>query len=362
MKILELRFKNLNSLYGEWIIDLTSPEYLTEGIFALTGPTGSGKSTILDAICLALYGETPRLGKINKNSNEIMSKHCGECYAEVLFESMGAKYRCHFEQRRSRKKSDGELQSQEHQIANGNTGELIETKKSLVPGIVEEKTGMDFDRFTRSVLLAQGGFDTFLKAGSELKSKMLEQITGTEIYTEISKRVFERQREAKEKLNLLVAESSGIEILDEEQILKIKDDLQAKQESETKLSLKFTTTQKAIEWLEGIKNIKNEINSLHNEAAKLNSEIEAFKPEREKLVLAQKAVSLNEIYGTLSAVRKQQLDDESTHSKEDAKLPDLKAELNNKLIILKNAELESEKAKENLKKNIPEIQEVRLLD
>jgi len=63
MKLLELRFKNLNSLYGEWIIDFRNPEYVSNGIFALTGPTGAGKSTILDAICLALYGATPRLGR-----------------------------------------------------------------------------------------------------------------------------------------------------------------------------------------------------------------------------------------------------------------------------------------------------------
>ena len=74
MKILELRLKNLNSLYGEWLIDFTSPEYEAGGIFALTGPTGAGKSTILDAICLALYGATPRLGKITKGGNEIMSR------------------------------------------------------------------------------------------------------------------------------------------------------------------------------------------------------------------------------------------------------------------------------------------------
>ena len=84
MKILELRFKNLNSLYGEWLIDFTDPEYVSNGIFALTGPTGAGKSTILDAICLALYGATPRLGKITKSGNEIMSRQTGECYAEVL--------------------------------------------------------------------------------------------------------------------------------------------------------------------------------------------------------------------------------------------------------------------------------------
>ncbi len=195
MKILELRFKNLNSLYGEWVIDFTDPEYVSNGIFALTGPTGAGKSTILDAICLALYGATPRLGKITKSSNEIMSRQTGECYAEVLFEANSGRFRCHWEQRRARKSAQGNLQDQEHQIADDATGKLIETKKSLVSGVIEEKTGMDFDRFTRSILLAQGGFDTFLKADIEQKSRILEQITGTEIYSRLSRAAHERARD-----------------------------------------------------------------------------------------------------------------------------------------------------------------------
>jgi len=85
MKIQLLRFKNLNSLYGEWLIDFTDPAYLANGIFAITGPTGSGKSTILDAISLALYGMTPRLKKVVKSSNEIMSRKTAECFAEVVF-------------------------------------------------------------------------------------------------------------------------------------------------------------------------------------------------------------------------------------------------------------------------------------
>ena len=218
MKILELRFKNLNSLYGEWLIDFTDPEYVSNGIFALTGPTGAGKSTILDAICLALYGATPRLGKITKSGNEILSRQTGECYAEVLFESQAGRFRCHWSQHRSRKKADGDLQTPKHEISEG-TGEkkIIESQLRGVASTIEEKTGMDFDRFTRSILLAQGGFDTFLKADVEQKSKILEQITGTEIYSEISRRVHERQRDEREKLNILNAETSGIVILEPEQ-------------------------------------------------------------------------------------------------------------------------------------------------
>ncbi len=66
MRILKVRFKNLNSLAGEWEIDLTHPAFTSDGIFAITGPTGAGKTTIFDAICIALYGRTPRLNKVTK--------------------------------------------------------------------------------------------------------------------------------------------------------------------------------------------------------------------------------------------------------------------------------------------------------
>ncbi|MDA7742371.1 AAA family ATPase, partial [Francisellaceae bacterium] len=362
MKILELRFKNLNSLYGEWIIDFTDPEYISNGIFALTGSTGAGKSTILDAICLALYGATPRLGKITKSGNEIMSRQTGECYAEVLFESQVGRFRCHWEQRRAHKKAEGNLQDQEHQIADDATGKLIETKKSLVCGIIEGKTGMDFDRFTRSILLAQGGFDTFLKADVEQKSKILEQITGTKIYSEISRRVHERQRDEREKLNILNAETSGIVILELEQEKEIQDNLTAKQKQETELTGKSTETGKAITWLNTIKVLQNEILSLTDEAVKLKTDTEAFKPKRAKLEQAIKASSLDGTYATLTFLCKQQTDDHTSLKTDEAVLPEIESFANTQIEALKATEQLTQKAKEELKTEAPLIQKTRSLD
>ena len=111
MKILRLQFKNLNALKGEWKVDFTKSPFIDNGLFAITGPTGAGKTTILDAICLALYHCTPRLGAITTSSNEIMTRGTAECSAEVEFEVKGTVYRAHWSMRRSRGKFDGKLQS-----------------------------------------------------------------------------------------------------------------------------------------------------------------------------------------------------------------------------------------------------------
>jgi len=362
MKILELRFKNLNSLYGEWFINFADPEYTTNGIFAMTGPTGAGKSTILDAICLALYGVTPRLDRINKSGNEIMSRGTGECYAEVLFESQAGRFRCHWGQHRARKKANGNLADARHEIVDAFTEKPIETKKSLVKGVIEEKTGMDFERFTRSMLLAQGGFDTFLKAGAEEKSKILEQITGTEIYTNISRHVHVRTKDERDKLIILQAKTSGIIILDPEQEKETGQDLKSKQKQETVFASKVSEATKAIAWLTSIESLKKEIISLDEESEKLKSALETFKPGRESLRQALNAAELDGKYATLTAVRKEQQTDQTSLKIEIEKLPDFESLAGQKEITLQNSEQLTLTVKKKLKTAAPLIQKIRSLD
>jgi len=362
MRILQVRFKNLNSLVGEWQIDLMHPAFASDGIFAITGPTGAGKTTILDAICLALYGRTPRLNKVTKSGNEIMSRQTGECFAEVTFETQTGRYRCHWSQHRARKKPDGELQAPKHEIANADSGEIFESKIRGVADQIESATGMDFDRFTRSMLLAQGGFAAFLQAAPDDRAPILEQITGTEIYSQISIRVHERQREEREKMNLLQAETAGIVILDPEQEKEIGQALETKQEEEIDLAAKSADTGKAIAWLTTIDGLKKEIVNLADEASKLQGDIEAFKPNREKLNRALSAASLDGAYATLTATRKQQADDRAALKTEEEALPGLEFSAKEQVEALKSAEQQTVRAKEELKAAAPTLQKVRSLD
>lgn len=216
MKILSLRLKNLNSLKGEWFIDFTQPPFADNGLFAITGPTGAGKSTLLDAICLALYHQTPRLKKIAGSDNDIMTRHTAECLAEVQFEVKGAVYRSFWSQRRARDKSDGALQAAKVELCTG-AGDILSSQSNDKLKRIEAITGLNFERFTKSMLLAQGGFAAFLNADANERADLLEQLTGSEIYGQISEAVYQQASQAKRELGELKARADGMALLSAEE-------------------------------------------------------------------------------------------------------------------------------------------------
>lgn len=226
MKIEILNIYNLNSLCGNFRIDFTISPFNGSGIFAITGPTGAGKSTIFDAICLALYGRTPRL----KNPEEIMSRHTGECYSELTFSINGIRYRSRWEQRRSRGKVGGKIQAPNMSLVkiNNNKNEtLLEEKKSNVQNRIPLITGLDYEQFTRSIMLAQGNFASFLKANSNERAELLEKMTGSEIYTHLSIEAFNRSKEKEEALQRLKEKSGDTEILSRDN----RDEIESKLKS-----------------------------------------------------------------------------------------------------------------------------------
>ncbi len=309
MRIQEVRFQNLNSLVGEWKIDFTDSAYLADGIFAITGPTGAGKTTILDGICLALYGRTPRLERVNKSGNEIMSRHTGSCYAEVTFSTRDGSYRCHWSQQRAHKKTDGELQVHKHEISDAVSGQVLENKIRDVALRVEEITGMNFNRFTRSMLLAQGGFAAFLQAPPDERAPILEQITGTEIYSEISIQVHERKREEENRLGILQAEIAGMKVLSAEEEEELRENIALKTNQEEKQREELGSLRKALTWLEQIGRLEQEIGSLEEQWQQYLKRLEAFQEDRWRLQRARQAVNLDAPYTQLRNLRELQASD-----------------------------------------------------
>lgn len=214
MRILALQLRNLNSLQGDHEINFEEPPLAHTGLFAITGPTGAGKTTILDAITLALYGRAARYDR--SVPSEIMSRRTGDCFAEVHFESRGRRYGARWELRRARGKAEGTLQSPKRMIYDLTGKEAIVAKVKEVDDWVAQNTGLDYQRFLRSVLLAQGDFTAFLKASDKERGQLLEKLTGMEIYAELSQLAHEVTREKRQEASELKRQIEGIQLLEPE--------------------------------------------------------------------------------------------------------------------------------------------------
>lgn len=291
MKILRLRSKNINSLKGDIEIDFS--DFLKDNtLFAITGPTGSGKSTLLDVITCALYGQTPRL----KNPSDLMSRHCGEAFCEVEFEVKGKVYRSSWTQKRARNVHDGKLQPATMELSDVKAEKVIETKVSRVPKYIEELTGLDFDRFTQSMMLAQGSFDAFLKAKEGERSALLEKITGTKIYANISRRVYEKYSEGKQAIEIDAKLLENIEFMDVE-VLKEKTDalaLNKKQKLEDDKHLKKLNL--ALHWVDTLSKLILESEKHHQGFLEISKVKEDKKEDFTKLDLANKALNVSSLY------------------------------------------------------------------
>lgn len=227
MKILAVRGKNLASLVGSFAVDLDRAPLDRAGLFAITGPTAAGKSTLLDAICLALFDEVPRLRAAPKHHvgregdavladdvRSLLSRGTAAGHAEVEFLGRdGERYVARWEVWRAHSKADGALQKQVLSLKDASGLALGGSTKTETLAAIRAKLGLTFEQFCRSALLAQGDFAAFLRASPDERAALLEQMTGTELYSKLSQGAHERAAVERKALEDLALKQGTVQVL-----------------------------------------------------------------------------------------------------------------------------------------------------
>jgi len=246
MKIERIKFDNINSLCGHFEVDFTHPSLTDPGIFVITGPTGVGKTSLLDAISFALYGKTARQKKVSKERDELMTRGASFCKAELHFEKDGRHYIVSSEHCRKRSGAGFEQMTRKlEQVEDHNKTRELSSGVREVGAKVEAITGLNFENFFRCMMLAQGSFAKFLEADSPARSEVLATITGTEIYQTVGEVVFAHKAGLEKEL----ADIHWQEVMSPEE-RAIREESLAAAESEKKTALdERRTTENALRWL-----------------------------------------------------------------------------------------------------------------
>lgn len=341
MKITKIEIENLNSLKGKWCIDFTHPDYKkNHDLFVICGETGAGKTTILDAITLALYAKTPRQD-LSSSQNEIMTKETATCLARVTYECKKGHFVSEFIQSKARGKADGKLQSFSSKITNLETGEIYSF--SSVKGL-QEKTSeiiqLDYEQFCRSILLAQGQFDDFIKGEPKTKAQILAKLNGTEHYKFFAHNLWVRANTINRDYEIQKDKLAEITILTEEEEANYRKQILESNDAFEKNKKDLEEVNKALTWLQKCSDLKADIAKAEEDRANYEHEALEFAEKEKQLQKAEKAKACEPAYVRFNDTRKEINELRNKINIEQDTLLNFENELKN----VKAAQKESEKA------------------
>jgi DNA repair protein SbcC/Rad50 len=309
VKILAIRGCNLASLAGEFEIDLARGPLGGAGVFAIVGNTGAGKSTLLDALCVALFDRTPRLTnhstvKVGRGSDErallgaqdvrtLLRRGAAQGWAEVDFESSDARqYRARWSVRRARGQSDGTLQDDQITLTAIAGGERFGGTKTETLKAIHARLGLSFDQFRRSALLAQGEFAAFLRADGKDRSELLERMTGTQIYTQLSIAAHVKAALVADRLRRGRDAAHAIAILDDAAERATHDELAAATAAAEVARRRHARAEQLARWIAEAARREADLAGALAEHTAARSALIAAEPDRAELALRRRAEQL----------------------------------------------------------------------
>lgn len=300
MKILKISGKNLASLAADFCVDFEQEPLASSGLFAISGPTGAGKSTLLDALCLALYGATPRLQKTSRNAalvpdvgtesisaqdpRSLLRRGAAEGHAEVDFVGNdGLRYRARWSVRRAYRKAAGGMQNADMTLLLLPGLEAIGGKKTETAQEIEKRIGLSFEQFTRAVLLAQNEFSAFLKTDENERGELLETLTGSVIYSEISMRAFERYKAEQTTLKQLATQLADQAPLALEERAVLDAGAAAADSALASIDLRKTVLEHQLRWQQEAGQLRQNEADAEQALAAARADVEAARQRRRRL-------------------------------------------------------------------------------
>lgn len=270
MKLRHIRIHHIAS-FTDAEIDFECPALHDEPIFLICGETGAGKTTVLDAICLALYNDTPRMdaasretfretvtGRGDQTSEENTATNDvrqllrrGTGSGEVVLTFTGDDkhdYRATWEVHRTRGRANGALQPVTWTLEDLHTQTTL-TRMNQVRQRVEEVVGLNFEQFCRTVMLPQGEFTRFLKGEGKQKAEILEKLTGTAIYADIGAQIFAITRDKRQAYEQLRQKVADIRLLTEEERQTVDEERTGKEKEAKDVADKRNRTERQRTWL-----------------------------------------------------------------------------------------------------------------
>lgn len=380
MRILSIRGSNITSLAGEFRLDLDKAPLAGVGLFSITGPTGAGKSSLLDALCLALFGTAPRLDgqgsmRIGRDDDaedfrlgigdprSLVRRGASSAFAEVEYVGEGGhRYRARWEARRARNLVTGKFQDWTLQLTNLDDEQRLGTTKKDVQKEIERTLGLSYQQFRRSALLAQGDFAAFLQEKGDERAKLLEQMTGADIYKRISMAAFQRAKEAEAELRRLDDAIGAVPTLDDEARAKLEASRGTLTTSRDELEKKVAKLESSARWFDDLSKLTQLESDARQEQQLASKEHEALSPLREELLQFERALPLRPFVNAEQDAKRKQEQALAKRTQAEAQVAIAKAALDQCRQSLATSQQAERDASDRLTRARPELLQASKLD